>query len=339
MRGGTKMKKCFSLGCVFVTFSILFMGGVPTQGLAKSIELNLVSYAPKNTWNYQTFESQWIKKVNERAKGELVVKFRGGPETIGVFDQAEAVSKGVTDMALNAAGFFGRFIPGADVFRIPDMTAAEWRKNGTFAYMQELYGKKGVYFVGWQPLPRDTKYFYLVSRMPLRNREDIKGKKFACSPPGVPFFKKLGAAPVVTPVPEFYSTVERGVADGNWIGIDTYVETSHYEVAPYVIDHPFANSTLVVIMNLKKWNALPDHLKKLVTEVQLECEANYPALYAKYEADVKKEAAAKKAQFIKWSPEDAKWLHDTYAEATWEDYEKLYGSEIMQKYKQLWGVK
>ena len=219
------------------------------------------------------------------------------------------------------------------------MTAAEWRKDGTIEYMRELYGKKGLYFVGWLPLPKDTKYFWLASRIPLRNPGDIKGKKFACSPPGLPFFKKMGATPVTTPVPEFYAAVERGVADGNWIGIDSYVISSHYEVAPYVIDHPFANSTLVVLLNLKQWNSLPEHLKKLMTEVQLETEENWPKLHAKAEAEYKRVATSKGAKFIKWSPEDAKWLHDIYAEATWEYYEKLYGSEIIQKFKQLWGMK
>jgi len=339
MKGGTKMKKCLSLASALVILGMLFMGGVPTQGLAKSIELNLISYTPKNTWNYQTLESQWVKKLNERAKGKLVVNFRGGPEIMGVFDQAKAVGAGAIDIAFSAAGFYGNLVPGADVFRVPDMTAAQWHQDGTIDYMRELHGQKGIYFVGWLPLPKDTKYFYIASRIPLRNRNDMKDKRFACSPPGVPFFKKLGAVPIVTPVPEFYSTVERGVADGNWMGIDTFISSSHYQVAPYVIDHPFANSTLVIIMNLKKWNSLPENLKKLITDVQLETEANWPALHAQVEAEVKRQAPSKGAQFIKWSAEDAKWIQDMYAEATYTDYERLYGSEIVNKFKKIWGVK
>lgn len=331
------MKKYVFVLSMVLFSTILFICWAPKPAMAGPIEFNLVSYTPKNSWIFETFESQWIKKVNERAKGELIVKFRGGPETIPIFNQAEAVAKGSVDMALNGAGFYGKFIPGADMFRIPDMPSAQWRKDGTIEYLRELHEAKGIYFSG--PLPPDTKFLWITSRIPLRNREDMKGKRFACSPAGLSFFKQMGATPMNMAVSEYYTALERGVVDGNWISIDSYVTSSLYEVAPYLIDHPFGNSTVDLIINLKKWTALPDHLKKLLNEVQLETEANWPKLSAKAEAEYKGTASSKGAKFIQWSPEDAKWLHDLYAEATWEFYGKLYGPEITQKFKQIWGVK
>ncbi len=333
------MKRRLTLVSVLFMCSMLLVAWAPTQVPAKEIQLNLVSYAPSNTWNYKTFETLWVKKLNERGKGQVVVNFRGGPEIIGVFDMGKAVGSGSIDVAFTAAGFYGNLVPGCDVWRVPDMRPPQWRKDGTFEYVQELHNAKGIQFIGWLPLPQDTFYFYIASRIPLRGRNDMANKRFACSPPGVPFFKKMGSVPIVTPVPEFYSAVERGVADGNWMGIDTFISSSHYEVAPYVIDHPFANATLCVIINSKKWNSLPDKLKKLVMDVQLEAEKSWPVLYADLEAEVKAQAPKVGAEFVKWSPEDAQWLRDMYAEATYDHYAKRYGEEIVNKYKKIWGIK
>jgi len=325
---------------MFMACGMLLVVWAPAQSLGKEIQINLISYAPSNTWNYKTFDTVWVKKINEKAAGQVIVNFRGGPEIVGVFDMAKAISQGSVDLAFTAAGFYGRLVPGCDVFRIPPgMGPTQWRKDGTFEYMQKLHNEKGIQFIGWLPCPKDSYYFWIASRVPIRNRNELKNKRFACSPPGVPFFKKLEAVPIVTPVPEFYSAVERGVADGNWMGIDTFISSSHYEVAPYVIDAPFSNATLCVIMNLKKWNSLSDDLKKTVMDVQLEAEKVFPGMYAEMEAEIRAQAPKVGAEFIKWSPEDTKWIRDMYAEATYADYEKLYGKEIIDNYKKMWGVK
>ena len=78
------------------------------QGLvmAAPITLNYVNYTPKMAMPHKAWVPNWVDKVNKRANGELVVKYRGGPEVIAAFDQAKAVSKGVVDMAINRCSFF-----------------------------------------------------------------------------------------------------------------------------------------------------------------------------------------------------------------------------------------
>lgn len=333
------MKKVLALGAVTFMCAILLIIGAPEKAPAKSIKLNLISYTPSNTWNYKTFDKLWVKKLNELAKDKIVVNFKGGPEIMGIFDMAKAVGAGSVDLALTAGGFYGNFVPGADVWRVPDMGPTEWRKDGTYEHLQKLHNPKGLQFIGWLPLAKGGKYLYIASRVPLRNRNDLKNRKIACSPAGVNFFKKLGAVPVVTPVPEFYSAVERGVADGNWMGIDTFISSSHYEVAPYVIGHPFSNSTLCVVMNLKKWNSLSRDEQNLVMKVQLETEKAWPAEYDSVLSEIKAQAPKVGAEFVKWSQEDAKWLSDMYAEAMYGDYEKKYGKNVVDEYKKIWGIK
>jgi len=76
------------------------------------------------------------------------------------------------------------------------------------------------------------------------------------------FFNKLGTSPVKLSIKEYYSAVERGVIDGTITGFSHYLVGSLYEVAPYYIDHPFYQSTMSVLLNLKKWKSLPKHLQR-----------------------------------------------------------------------------
>ena len=90
--------------------------------------------------------------------------------------------------------------------------------------------------------------------------------------------------------------------------MDVYLATGEYEVAPYIIDHPFYKSANTLIMNLKKWNSLPDHLKKIIEEVQLETEKAWPALWENEVAMMKKKAVENGAKFITLDPDTAEWF-------------------------------
>lgn len=51
-------------------------------------------------------KENFIDKVNERAKGELAIKVRGGPEVIGSLDLGLALHKGTIQMFAIPTEFF-----------------------------------------------------------------------------------------------------------------------------------------------------------------------------------------------------------------------------------------
>ena len=59
---------------------------------SKPITLNFVSFVPlADKIEYQSCKRMFIDKVNERAKGELKINVRGGPEVIRPFDLGVSV--------------------------------------------------------------------------------------------------------------------------------------------------------------------------------------------------------------------------------------------------------
>ena len=330
------MKKSILFVIVVLVAGGLVFGGLtlkPAMAAGK-ITLNLVGYVPKMNLSYRGWIPLFVDKINKRAKGELFINPRGGPEVIRPFDLGKAVSKGTMDMAFVPSGFYGGVVPGADTNRLSTMTVEEERAAGMYDHMRDIHAKAGIYYVGRQQ-PIRGEYFFVCLRKPVKSKEDFKGLKIGGSPSFLAFFKALGATPVKASLKEYYPSVERGVFDGNIVGLNVYVATGEYEVAPYVIDHFFYKATPTVIMNLKKWNSLPDHLKKLVTEVQIETEKAWPDVFDEETAMLRAKATKGGAKFIKLPPDVGKWYFDTAYSAGWADDAKKYPASSMEKFRKI----
>ncbi len=326
-------KKIFKM-IMIVSSLILSSALLQPVTAADKITLNFVSFVPKMNITYREWAPLFIDKINERAKGELFIKYRGGPEVIGGFDQAKAVAKGTIDMAMVPTSFYPGVVPGADTMRLSKISTAKERANGTYDLQREIHEKAGIYFVG-NSTPVQDHFFWVCLRKPVKTREDFKGLKIGGSPPFLPCFKALGASPVKAGLPQYYPSVERGVFDGNIIGMDVYLAIHEYEVAPYVIDHPFYKSTNVIIMNLKKWNSLPDHLKKLIDQVQMETEQAMLEVWEGAVAGMKKKAMKEGAKFIKLEPDTAKWYVNTFYDVGWKYSEEKFPPDVIRKFKRL----
>ena len=332
------MKKSIFIVIMVLVAGYLVFGSLTLKPAlaAGKITLNLVGYVPKMNLSYRGWVPLFVDKINKRSKGELIINPRGGPEVIAPFDLGKAVSKGTIDMAFVPSGFYSGVVPGADTNRLSPLTVEEERARGMYKHMRDIHAKAGIYYVGRQQ-PIRGHYFFVCLRKPVKRSADFKGLKIGGSPSFLAHFKALGATPVKAALKEYYPSVERGVFDGNIVGLNVYVGTGEFEVAPYVIDHFFYKATPTVLMNLKKWNSLPDNMKKLVTEVQLETENACLDVFDDETAMLRKKAAKGGAKFLKLPPDVAKWYVDTAYSAGWADDAKKYPASSVQKFKEIFG--
>jgi len=307
---------------------------IPNSAVAKPIEINLVSFVPKMNISYRGWASLFVDKVNERAKEELFIKYRGGPEIIAPFDLAKAIGKGVIDMGILSTGFYSSVVPGAGMMLYSEIPTSEERSNGTYELQRKIHAKAGIYFVGnLQPI--NGHFFYVCLRKAVKTQTDFKGLKLAGSPPFLPCLQALGAAAVRASLKEYYPSVERGVIDGNIVGLDVYLASGEYEVAPYLIDHPFYKSPNTVIMNLKKWESLPDHLKKIVDEVQIDTEKAWPDVWEKEVVMMKKKAVEGGAKLITLERSAAEWYVKTFYMGGWKYAGDNFPPDDVSQFKKL----
>jgi len=317
------MKRIISLFvAVIIGVGLVAVYAGPASAANEPITIKVAVFLPYYPGDRHDVLVDWCKRVTERSKGRLDVKFVGGSQVIPMFGQFKAVKSGVIDVTWIAASFYQRQIPEVVSLSTSELTPAEERANGFHDYLKELHMKLGLVYLG--RIPGDGGMYWISKKRIKNPRTDFKGLKFGVT--GMFWHgicKKLGIVPVMLPAAEKYTALERGVIQGNGVSGTGTCGMALGEVCKYFIDHGFlAGSGSVTIMNLNTWNKLSKDLQDLVVEEYINLENSLPAFWEK---QIKKERDCLKKQgmeFIKLSPEDAEWFVNTCNETKWEEVKK-----------------
>jgi TRAP-type C4-dicarboxylate transport system substrate-binding protein len=166
---------------------------------AETVELKAIGCWPADHKMHKWY-FKFIKEVNERLKGELSIKWIGGPEIVGAFSQFDALRSGVADMTNCSSGYFsGECIAGNSLNAVrpePEHQRKVFRESGVMEVINEAYRKKsGVLAIANFGTGRG---FTVMSTKPVVNGS-LSGLKIRTS--GVQFangVKILGGVPSIT---------------------------------------------------------------------------------------------------------------------------------------------
>jgi TRAP-type C4-dicarboxylate transport system substrate-binding protein len=244
--------------------------------------LKLVTFQPANfLLNHHLYA--FIDRVNKRAAGKVKIEFVGGPEVVHPFENVKMVSKGAFDLAHNTPAYYAGLVPevlscylAVDPYtpmrELDYNPLTKMREIGYFSYMDEFHRKKaGITLLG--PL-WGGEDFALYSTKPFDSVASFKGSRIRFVPMFDGFIKGLDAKAVTLTNPETYTALQRGVVDAAPIpqGHLAY-DTRLYEVTKYIIypPIPYLGQTWLVA-NAKKWDSLPEDVRKLIKNVLIEME-------------------------------------------------------------------
>lgn len=298
------------------------------------ITLSFVSFVPGSHFEFAAWKPLFIDEVNKRAEGKLIIDYKGGPEIIPGYDLTLTVSQGQIDMTHVPTGFTTGVIPGLDTIRLSEISVQEERQNGTYDYIRELCADANLYFVGRQQ-PTHGNFFYVFFREPVTSKKDFSGRIIAGSPSFFGATEALDLTPKPVSVPDYYTSLESGVADGIMTALATWDGMSLYEVCPYALDTPFYKNQVCVLNNLDSWNSLPDDMKQLITEVQIEAEAKWADMHDAEVIRIHEKMDQEDAEFFTMSSADTEWFLKTVKEGSWADDEERFPPEIVEKFRNL----
>lgn len=298
----------------------------PAPAPAKAIELNFVTFIPTSNPEHAVLFRPFIKMVNERAKGELVINERGGPEVIAANDLLAAVKKGTIEMTNCPTSFYGSSIPGSDTTRLSEVVERE--VPGCFEYIQSLYAKEGVYYLGRSQI-KGQNFLFTFYRKPVASTKDMNGLRIGgASASYNTFYQSLGMTPLNIPLSEYYTAVERGVVDACASSIQMWFGQGIWEKTPYFIDHGWSRQPSALIINMDAWNKLPAHLQKLLKDTQVDFENQWYIGNENMKKDIQKNTEAKGAKFVTLT--DANVYMKNFFETGWAyDYAR-YPKDIVQ---------
>lgn len=332
------MKRKLVIFSLFVVLLALPVAAACARPAApgKPATLNLVSGLAKNMVTMQA-PLYFIDEVNRRAKGELTINYKGGPETIPTFDQPDALIKGVMDLNATVTNYYAGVLPTAYVTDLSRFRPSE-QTQGTelYDYLVKMFEEKGVRYIGEYYGTPGTMGFFIFLNKEVKKPEELSGLKVRVSPLTRQWAEALGLQPITMPAGDIYLAMERGTVDGFiWPLYDSFNELAFGKIAKYAIDHRAYHGIMGMYANLNAWNALPRHLQKLLLEVQLEAEKwNIGFIAAQYTSQ-RDRATAAGVKFIKFSEADAARYVKTAEDALWAHFKKGVSPERYTKLRQL----
>ena len=275
----------------------------------------------------------WGDLVNERAKGELVIDFIGGPEIIPGFDQPKAVMEGSIDIVYNVTAYSAPLVPSADTMHLSQYLPWEERERGVYDLYVELMKEMNAMYLGRMMTPNAGFYFWVND--PVERPEDLAGLKMRSAALYDEFMKALGITPVTVAIPDVYSALERGIVDGFGQPIAVAHGMGWTDITKNLIDHMFYNQNGQILVNLDVWNSIPKHLQDIMLEAAAEQEYLTTDYIEEVIKDMRQEMQAMGVQFIKFSPADAKYFIDLAYSTSWEVAKEKVSPEMYARLQQL----
>jgi len=279
---------------------------------AQEATLKLVSAFPENS-NYVLYAQEWIKKFNAEGKGTLQINFIGGPKAIPTFEVGTAVKNGVVELALNTGAFYTNLMPESDALKLAQLTAAEQRTNGAFAYINEVWRRKAnlVYFA--RMLEHSPFHVYLTKKI---DKPDLTGLKIRITPVYRDFFAAMGATLIQTAPGEVYTALERGVVDGYGWPIHGIFDANWHEKTKFRVDPGFYNAEVSIIGNLAAYQKLNPAQRAFLDRQTLALEQQNDHWKRYNESEIKRQRESG-IQVISFDAATAKAYVDKAYEAGW----------------------
>lgn len=311
-----KVTLCLSL-VLFLLGAILV--AAPHAFAAEAIILKAVTAFPKNTKDnipYNIWVEILDQLVAKKAPGELKVQYIGGPEAVKTPDQFQALQRGMVDIVYTANAFYVNVLPEADALKLSDFNPMEERARGIWAYYNEFHEKKAkARYLG--RLGHEQK-FYLYLNKPIKTA-DLRGLNIRVSPMYLQLVKGLGGNPVVIPLTDTYTALERNVVDGYCFVTVGIRDWGWHKMTKYIVDVPFYRGANPLLMNLATWNKLPKKLQDIVTEATIEAEKKAVAKFEQLQKEERPLLIKEGIQVIELPPaEKEKFLKVAYEEG-WKD--------------------
>ena len=263
------MKKKSFLRLAVLAISVLFLGSLlPVSSVAAPIKLSYAGFPPAPTFPCVQME-RWKTEVEKRTGGKVAINTFPGGTLLKAKAMMDGVIAGTADIACLCMAYQpGRFIVTNAIalpLGFPNATVASLT-------LWDLYTKQNPQeFAKVKVLTMFTcAPANIYAKKPVRNLEDLKGLELRASGGTAQVLKALGATPVGMPQSQTPEALQKGVVQGAASSLETLMDFKYAEMCRYVTIfngpvYPFA-----VVMNMDKWNSLPEDVQKVMDGMAIE---------------------------------------------------------------------
>lgn len=220
--------------------------------------------------------NEWAAEVARRSDGRVKITVFSGGALTKAEQCYQGVVAGVSDIGMSAFAYTrGRFplLEGLDLpVGYPDGRSATQITHA----MAAAFGSAETH---------DVKLLYvhahgpgmLATKKPVARLADLKGLKIRATGFCAKIVERLGGSPVSMPQSETYEALQKGVVDATFCPAETLKGWKQAEVVNCLTDSKCIGytTTFFVVMNKKRWAALPEDVRKIIEDVSAEWVAKH----------------------------------------------------------------
>ena len=245
----------------FIASAFIATSLVATPALADVVKIDAVTLAPKPVYINKPFK-MFVDEVNTKFAGEVEINWRGGPEVMPPFKQAEGVRNGSVDMTYTSPSYYQGLVPTSGTMNLSYKTYAEIAATNYHERMTELHAEKDLIFLG--EIPATQLNFVIYMAKEVSGLEDLKGKRIRVFPTLLPIVKALGAEPIVMGMGDIFTAMERGTIDGYMQG--PLAQAKQFEgLVKTVIFPGVYRAGFPVLINKDTWGMMSTDLQQRLT--------------------------------------------------------------------------
>ena len=238
----------------------------PALGAAPAaVTLTYANFPPAITFPCVQME-HWKQEVENRTGGKVQVKTFPGGTLLGAKNMYDGVESGVADIGCFAMSYQpGRF-PVSEAVDLPlgftSSRVASLTLYDLIARRQPKEFEK-VHVVTTFTCPPVN----LMTSKPAKTLADLKGMQLRAAGTGVDAVKLLGGTPVAMPQSDVPDAIQKGVVSGLASSLEVLKDMNYAAYCPYSTRVDANVVTFAVVMNRKKWDGLPEDVKKVITDL------------------------------------------------------------------------
>lgn len=210
----------------------------------------------------------WSREVEKRSNGRIKINYYPGGKLLKAEQTFDGILKGTCDLGMSAFSYNLGTFPVMEAIDLPlgypSGRVATLVINQFYKKFQpkELSQVKVLYLHAHGP-------GLLHSKRPVNKLEDFKGMRIRSTGMSASIARALGAVPVAMSQENTYEALLNNQVDATFAPMEVLKAWNQAKVIKYTIDHCCVSYTtgMYLLMNLKKWNSLPQDIQKTFEEV------------------------------------------------------------------------
>ena len=254
----------------FLVLGVFFLAALclsmPCAVMAEGpIVLNYANFPPAPTFPCVQME-EWKRKVEKRTQGKVLIQTYPGGTLLKAKGMMDGVIAGTADIGCLCMAYQpGRF-PITNAISLP---LGLPNSRVASLVLWELYKKyRPASFAKVKVLTMfTTAPSNIMSKIPIRTLEDIKGVPLRASGGAAQILKAWGANRVGMPMPETPEALQKGVVKGLFSSLEVLKDMKFAELCKYVTITNTAVYPFAVVMNMDSWNRLPKDVQQVMEEL------------------------------------------------------------------------